>query len=459
MKKKMTVALAVLGMAAVTIGFLFRRDGGATSYRFVTVTRGDVESTVSATGALQAVRTVQVGTQVSGQVAEVGADFNDRVRKGQVIARIDPTLLEQQVREAEANLERARADLEQKVFALDQAHALFEEKILTEADYRAAEYNHTVSKANLVSAEAGLDRAKRNLEYSVVHAPIDGIVVERNVEPGQTVAASLSAPQLFLIAEDLTNMQILVSVDESDIGRIAEGQRARFSVQAYPERAFEGTVQQVRLQSTTSENVVNYTVVVGVSNPDHKLLPGMTATVTFVIDRAADVLLVPNAALRFRASAEMQAEVRERMAESGRAGGQDRSAADSSVTTGLRADRSAAGSRTAAGQGTSPAGSGARGSGRASGRTGTRASAGDSGSGNAAQLWYLDAQGRVATARVRTGLTDGQNTQINGGPAIVEGLDLIASVSESGAAATTPTTTNPFQQSRSGGPQRRPGGF
>lgn len=431
MKKKVMIAVGVLAMAAVTFGFLARRGGGEVTYRFVAVTPGDVESTVSATGRLGAVSTVQVGTQVSGQLAEVGADFNDRVKKGQVIARIDATLLEQQVREAEASLERARADLAQKEYALEQAKELFDRKIVTEGEYRSAVYNHTVSKANLVSAEAGLDRAKRNLEYSVIYAPIDGIVVERNVEPGQTVAASLSAPQLFLIAEDLTNMQILVSVDESDIGKIEEGQVARFTVQAYPERTFEGVVRQVRLQSTSSENVVNYTVVVGVPNPDGALLPGMTATVAFVLASAEDVLLVPNAALRFRASAEMQAEVRARM----------------------QAERQAAGADTAVAGQRSGRGGGMAGASRAAGTGGGTPPS------NVAQLWYLDAEGRLSVARVRTGLSDGQNTEITGGPEVVEGLQVIASVTESGSSTAATPAANPFQQQQSGGPGRGRGGF
>jgi HlyD family secretion protein len=392
---------------------------------------------VSATGTLGAESTVQVGTQVSGQVEEVRADFNDRVSKGRIIARIDATLLEQQVREAEASLERARADLDQKEYALEQAKALFDQKIVTEGDYRTAIYNHTVSNANLVSAEAGLDRAKRNLEYSVIYAPIDGIVVERNVEPGQTVAASLSAPQLFLIAEDLTNMQILVSVDESDIGKIEEGQTARFTVQAYPERTFEGAVRQVRLQSSSSENVVNYTVVVGVSNPEGTLLPGMTATVAFVLASAEDVLLVPNAALRFRASEAMQAEVAERMAA---AAGQRAASGDTSAAGGA-----AAGGRGGRADGTAQSGGRPSGAGAA---------------GATAQLWYVDEQGQLSVARVRSGLTDGQNTEIRGGPALTEGLQVIASVTGSGTSASTTTASNPFQQQQqSGASGRGRGGF
>jgi HlyD family secretion protein len=352
----------------------------------VEITFGDIESTVSATGSLSAVSTVQVGTQVSGQVAQIGVDFNDRVRKGQVIARIDPTLAQQAVREAQASLDRARADADMKKYTYDQAKQLFDQAIITESEFRAASYDYAVSRASLQSAQAALDRSQRNLEYTVIRAPIDGIVVERNVDVGQTVAASLSAPQLFLIAENLANMQILASIDESDIGRISTGQRVRFTVQAYPERRFEGSVKQVRLQSVSTENVVNYTVVIGVANAEGLLLPGMTATVDVLVESANAVLKVPNAALRFRATEAMR------------------------QTAGVQA--------------------------------GTRA--------DSAQLWYFDEQGKLAVTQVRTGLSDGQNTEISG-PVVCEGMKVIAGLVQS----TSPGTgVNPFQPTRQGGPPR-----
>jgi HlyD family secretion protein len=194
------------------------------------------------------------------------------------------------------------AELVQAKREYDRNRQLFDARIITQSEFDAIEYRHTIAKAGVTSAQVTVDRARQNLAYTSIYAPIDGIVVERNVDVGQTVAASLSAPQLFLIANDLSRMQILASVDESDIGLIEEGQAARFTVQAYPTEAFTGMVRQVRLQSATMENVVSYTVVVEVENPTGKLLPGMTATVSFITGAAEDALVVPNAALRFRPS-------------------------------------------------------------------------------------------------------------------------------------------------------------
>jgi HlyD family secretion protein len=385
-RKAIIVVAGLVVIAAAAVVLVARRGEATPEYRMVEITFGDIESTVSATGSLSAVSTVQVGTQVSGQVAQIGVDFNDRVRKGQVIARIDPTLAQQAVREAQASLDRARADADMKKYTYDQAKQLFDQAIITESEFRAASYDYAVSRASLQSAQAALDRSQRNLEYTVIRAPIDGIVVERNVDVGQTVAASLSAPQLFLIAENLANMQILASIDESDIGRISTGQRVRFTVQAYPERRFEGSVKQVRLQSVSTENVVNYTVVIGVANAEGLLLPGMTATVDVLVESANAVLKVPNAALRFRATEAMR------------------------QTAGVQA--------------------------------GTRA--------DSAQLWYFDEQGKLAVTQVRTGLSDGQNTEISG-PVVCEGMKVIAGLVQS----TTPATAvNPFQPTRQGGPPR-----
>ena len=200
---------------------------------------------------------------------------------------------------------------------IERNKLLFERKVLTEIDFNTAKYAYDVALANVKSAQVTLERARQNLAYTNIYAPIDGVVVERDVDVGQTVAASLSAPQLFLIANDLAQMQILASVDESDIGAIHEGQSARFTVQAYPNETFTGSVKQVRLQSKTTENVVNYTVVVSVTNANGKLLPGMTATIDFLTGSAKDVLLVPNAALRFRPTEQMREQVRKQTASQG----------------------------------------------------------------------------------------------------------------------------------------------
>jgi HlyD family secretion protein len=439
MNRKRLIIPAVVVLAAA--GFwLYRRSAGdeAPAYRYATVERGDLEATVSATGALGAVTTVQVGTQVSGQVSAIYVDFNDRVKKGQLIARIDPTLQQQTVRDAQAGLERAQAEVAKAQQDYDRNRQLYERKVLTESEFNAAQYALSVARANLKSAQVTLDRGRQNLSYTSIYAPIDGVVVERNVDVGQTVAASLSAPQLFLIANDLARMQILASVDESDIGLIEEGQPARFTVQAYPNERFTGTVQQVRLQSTTTENVVNYTAVVEVANPEGKLLPGMTATVDFLTGEADDVLMVPNAALRFRATEAMLAEV-----------GQQPGASQQGASRRPASGNAAGGARvTATAGGTVAGGTVATGSGASGAAAAARAA-------NATTLWYVDPAGKLGTVRVRTGLSDGQRTEVRG-DGLTEGMRIIVGVTQGGDAAGA--AASPFQtQTRTGPP--RPGGF
>lgn len=265
------------------------RTGGETTYRLATVERGNVQQTVSATGTLGAVKTVQVGTQVSGQVSAEFADFNDHVTKGQLLARIDPTLQQQAVRDAQAQLERAQAQLRQAQQEYDRNAPLAREKFISASEFSTMQVNLDVARAGVKSAQVTLDRAKQNLSYTNIYAPINGVVVERNVDVGQTVAASLSAPQLYLIAQDLAQMQILAAVDESDISAIKAAQAVQFTVQAFPGRSFTGVVDEVRLQSKLQDNVVSYTVVVKVDNTDGKLLPGMTATVEFITGAAKNV--------------------------------------------------------------------------------------------------------------------------------------------------------------------------
>src|SRR5690606_23270875 len=337
MKKKIlwgsAGAVAVLLLARMVFGTGREAAGG---YRFVEITRGDVESVVSSTGTLQATETVEVGTQVSGQIAEIHVDFNDRVEKGQLIARIDPTLLRQEVRAAEVSVERSRAELEQARRQYERIAKLYEQKVVTDSEHDAALYSYDVARAAYASAQLNLERARQNLGYTEIRAPISGIVVERSVDVGQTVAASMSAPKLFLIAKDFSEMEILATVDESDIGLIHQGQPVRFTVQAYPDAEFRGTVRQVRLQSTVQENVVSYSVVVAVENADGRLLPGMTATVEFIVERAEDVLLVPNTALRFRPTEEMRQALAARREREGAAAASARpaQAADPAVARG-----------------------------------------------------------------------------------------------------------------------------
>jgi HlyD family secretion protein len=437
MNKKIRNIVLAIAMPLGATGFWYYHRAEAReapSYRFAMVERGSLQSTVSATGALSAVRTVQVGTQVSGQVAAIYVDFNDRVKKGQLLARIDPTLQEQAVQDAQAQLAKAQAQYNLSRENFERNKTLHDQKIITETEYQASLADYAVAQSSVRSAEISLQRARQNLAYTSIYSPIDGVIVERNVDVGQTVAASLSAPQLFLIANDLSQMQILASVDESDIGQISEGQPVEFTVQAYPNQKFTGTVQQVRLQSTTTENVVNYTVVVAVKNPAGKLLPGMTATVAFRTGSANDVMTVSNTALRFRPTEEMLA-----------AAGLD--ANGMPATTGDSARGRAI-----------PTDSAARAAFIAQRRATRGSTAGGSGSGSqrptTATLWFVDSAGKLAAARVRTGLTDGQKTEIQS-PKIRAGMQVI--VGTTSGQSSSSSASNPFQPQ--GGSRRGPGGF
>ncbi len=438
MKKVGLIVVALLIAGAAYWNYGRSSSAGGTSYRFATVERGDLESVVSSTGSLGAVKTVQVGTQVSGIVDKIFVDFNDKVRRGQLIALIDTTLLVSAVKDAEANLERNLAQQSQAEREFDRVSGLFEKKFVAETEFNDAKYSLDIAKASVKSAEISLERAKQNLGFSRIYAPMSGTVVERNVEVGQTVAASFSAPQLFLIANDLAKMQILASVDESDIGQIQEGQTVRFLVQAYPDDEFVGVVRQVRLQSASQENVVNYTVVVDVDNTDGRLLPGMTATVDFLIETETDVLKIANSALRFQPTEAMVNEFRAAM-EARRNALPDSVRQQRQAGQGGQGQGGGGGASAGRQGGSGPAGWG-------SGRTGGRGS-------DMSMLWYLDEEGAISVARVRTGITDGQFTQITGRQ-IEEGMDIITGVSSTGS---TGSTANPFQQQQSG--RRRPGGF
>src|SRR5438477_1782408 len=304
MKKKSFIA-AGLVLIMTIIGVLVHKVAFAkdvTTYRFATVERGSIKSTVTATGTLNAVTTVSVGTQVSGQITQLLVDFNDHVKKGQLLARIDPTLAQQAVTDAQANVEKAQAQSLQASRDYQRNKELTSDGLVAKSAYEVTQATARVAQSGVKSAQVALDRAKQNLSYTNIYAPIDGVVVARNVDQGQTVAASLSAPELFKIANDLSQMQILAQVSESDIAQIQEGQNVEFTVQALPNQTFKGIVKQVRLQSATTDNVVNYTVVVSVDNSQGKLLPGMTARASFLTKSADNVLEVANSALRYKPS-------------------------------------------------------------------------------------------------------------------------------------------------------------
>jgi len=437
--KRAIVVIVVLAIGVAAVWYSTRAEAESTmEYRFVEVTRGNLESVVASTGSIGAVKTVQVGTQVSGIINQIYVDFNDPVRKGQIIARIDTTLLASSVRDAQANLRRAEAQFVFNKSEYDRIAELYEKQFTTEVALNQARFNLDNAQAGLETARIQLERQQRNLGYATIYSPINGVVVERNVDEGQTVAASLSAPQLFLIANDLSKLEILVNVDEADIGLIEQGQMARFTVQAYSDDIFRGVVRQVRLQSTVESNVVTYTVVVDVDNSDGRLLPGMTATVDFLVDRAEDVLMVPNAALRFRPTESMTAVLQQRF-------------------QALREQRQAAGDTTRAANGRN-GGSAPSGGGFPAGGGGFPGGAGSGGrNSNSAMLWYVDENNELQIARVRTGITDGSSTEITG-RGLSDGMKIIAGVTEVVADG---GFKNPFSSNDNAGGNRfsRGGGF
>jgi HlyD family secretion protein len=272
----------------------------AARYRTQAVDRGDVVQTITANGTLNPVTLVQVGTQVSGTVQKLHADFNDQVAAGQVLAELDPALLNATVRQSEAELDNAKATLELAEANVQRTQTLAKRNIAADSDLDQARERLLVARAQVKLAEAKVDRDRTNLRYTVIRSPIAGVVVNRQVNIGQTVAASFQTPTLFQIAQDLEKMQIDTSVAEADVGSLDASRPVKFSVDAFPGRELEGRILQVRLNPTIQQNVVTYNVVVEANNPDGILLPGMTANVTITVDRRKDVLRVPNAALSFR---------------------------------------------------------------------------------------------------------------------------------------------------------------
>ncbi len=396
--------VTLLILAAVG-AYLYRKysDGAVqpVTYESVEVKRGTVINRVSATGVLSALVTVQVGSQVSGRISELMVDFNSEVQAGQVLARIDPEPFEADLARAEADVAAARASVtEARASANDaertakRARALADKALIAVAEAESAESQAEVARARVESArarlrqsEAALDKAKSSLAYTTIVSPIDGVVISRDVDAGQTVAASLQAPTLFLIAEDMKRMQVNTSVSEADVGKMRDGMRATFRVDAYPDDVFVGQVRQIRNAPVTVQNVVTYDAVIDVENPDLKLRPGMTANVSFEVAVREDVITVSNAALRFRPTDDMVCEAAEApTAEKNDSG---------SAAEPARAQRRPGGGGAGSGRGR-PGGGGA-----ASARSGPR------------QLWLLR-DGKPHCVMVVTGLSDGSVTEISG---------------------------------------------
>ena len=314
--KKIVITGSIIIGVAIAAFFLLRGSGNEPQFRTDKVVRGDIEMTVTATGTVNPVTTVLVGTQVSGTIKNIYVDFNSPVKKGQLIARIDPALFDAQVNQARANLVSAKANLEKaRATSIDAKRTmernkeLLSKNLIAQSDFDTAETNYETAEASVNAAksqvaqsEAALSSAETNLFYTKIVSPVDGTVISRNVDVGQTVAASFQTPTLFSIAQDLTKMQIDTNVAEADIGNVKVGQDVEFTVDAYSDITFKGRVWQVRNAPITVQNVVTYDVVIQVDNPELKLKPGMTANVSIIVSFKKDVLKIPNAALRFKPS-------------------------------------------------------------------------------------------------------------------------------------------------------------
>jgi HlyD family secretion protein len=424
---KRLLTFIVLAVSLVAGGIYYYRlhqAADAPAPMTAAVTRGDVIAKVDATGTLAAVTTVQVGTQVSGTIKALHADYNSEVKKGQIVAELDSSLFQTQVDQARSTLIKVQADTDRAKVELDdatskarRAQELYDQKLISRNDLETAVATAAQSEAALKSAQAMVTQARAalnqnqvNLDHTIIRAPIDGIVISRSVDVGQTVAASMSAPTLFVIAQDLAHMQVSASIDESDIGRIAMGQPVTFRVDAYPAQPFRGTVSQVRLEPKTDQNVVSYTTMIDVPNEDLKLKPGMTANVTVQIAMNENVLRVPNAALRFRP-----------------------------------ADQGAVG------RGQEAGGGGLQEAGAAQ----VRGTSGRSGPGGADPLRsfgrvFVLRNGEFVPVRVHTGVSDGAMTAIVDGD-VKEGDQVVTGMSQPGATAQTGTTSPLIPFGRRGG--------
>ena len=311
MKRKNIIVYAVVSCIVIAAVLAYSFAGSKQSgyvYETEKVERGSINNTITATGTLEATNTVEVGTQVSGVIEKLYVDFNSVVKKGQLIAELDKSTLKSSLETAEAEQDRAAAEFEYQEKNLARMKTLFDRNVLSQSDYDEAVYNYKLTRASLKSAKANVEKAERNLGYANIYSPIDGVVLNRAVEEGQTVAASMSTPELYTITNDLSIMQVEADVDEADIGMVKVGQRVDFTVDAFPDDTFEGSISEIRLQPNEDSNVITYTVIVTVDNPEMKLKPGMTASISAYVEEAQDVLLAAGKALRFSPDQEMMAE-------------------------------------------------------------------------------------------------------------------------------------------------------
>ncbi|MDP9362188.1 MAG: efflux RND transporter periplasmic adaptor subunit [Acidobacteriota bacterium] len=416
----------------------------AEQYRTEKVDRGTITMTVTATGTLSAVTTVLVGSQVSGVISRLYADFNSRVTKGQLLAELDPTPFQQQVEQRQADVTKSRVEAANTRINYDRQLRLVKAGLSPQADLDSSRAAYEGANAQVQQSMAALSSSLTNLKYTKIISPIDGIVVDRQYDVGQTVAASFQAPTLFSIAQDLTKMQVQADVDQSDIGRIAVGQTARFTVDSYPDQEFRGRISQMRLNATVSQNVVTYPVIIEVPNPDEKLRPKMTANVTIDVATVPDVLRIPNAALRFKPDTAVQ--------------GASTTTTTTGATGGGQSAQTGTTSGTTSGGGPSPEQRAARMGNRTRGVGGA---AGALGAAPAARrhpqtVYILGADNKLKAVEIRTGITDGHYTQVVSGDLKV-GDNIVAGLATSKVDSNPPPGSSNPMGGRPGGPGGRGG--
>jgi HlyD family secretion protein len=302
MKKKRIIyisAIVLFAIVALIVGKSCSSKNLPVKVDTETISKGAITTSVTATGTLEAILTVEVGTQVSGVIEKIYVDFNTEVKKGQLLAKLDETPLMASLEQSKASVDQAEAEVKYQKSNYERTKALLEKELIAQSDFDLAEFNYKKSEATLINAKSVYEKNRINLSYARIYSPIDGVVLDRAVDEGQTVAASFSTPTLFSIANDLTQMQVEANVDEADIGQVKMGQRVEFTVDAFSDRKFEGKVTEIRIKPVETSNVITYTVIINAPNPEKKLLPGMTASTTIFVKELKDVLVVTGKALRF----------------------------------------------------------------------------------------------------------------------------------------------------------------
>jgi HlyD family secretion protein len=434
MKSRRKINGTVILIITLFLASSCHKGGKAYTYETAVVKKGSIKNTITATGTVEADTTVLIGTQVSGVIKKIYVDFNSHVKKGQLLAELDKTPLETQVQQAQASLEDSKSQVTFQSATYERYKALLDKKLVAQADYDQVKYNYDNALANLKTAQAGYDKALVNLSYATIYSPIDGVILNRAVDQGQTVAASFNTPNLFTIGNDLTQMQVQANVDEADIGQVKDNQPVDFSVDAYPNETFKGTVRQIRLQPVVTSNVVTYTVIVDAPNPELKLMPGMTANITVLVQQIDSVLIVPGQALRFTPDAAFLAEYMKNnpygqrprnggMGASGRMGGQ-------------------AGQAGQGGEG----GQAGQGGGFQAGQSGGFQAGGQQAK-KPVVVWAIS-NDTIHRVRVTVGAADATNTEIKSG--LKEGEEVILSMTPATKETASSQTRSPFM------PQRRP---